>query len=197
MSDNKPDLKVITGEHDAGDVFDDLEALRKEPVLTIKRKEINTGFKVEKPTFDTYFRSHPTISLDQPILRSSDRDFYFVTPAMRGHPKLVRSLRPVTLALVYLWPSGELRVWPVPILGERPMKSQRSERAAYESSLSHWTQIAWNAGRSDFDVETADNMAVPVWPEQSFGEILKTAFSGRIIDNEGHPYVQRLLMQIG
>ena len=56
-----------------------------------------------------------------------------------------------------------------------------------------WTQLVWNIERADFNIETAESMErEPVWPKESFEQLLKLGFADRIVDNEEHPYVRRL-----
>jgi len=184
-------------EHNPSDVFSDLGALRKASKLTIQRKTVMVNVTVDKPPNNSYFRVHPSWVLDEcTVVRDpegSSRPFYFVAPAMRGHPKLKPRLREVTLALVYLWPADTVMIWPVPTLRDRDFKAWKSARAAYELARQRWTQIAWDEARSDYAIETAEGLDhEPVWPDKSFEELLKLAFDGKVIDNEDHPYVRRL-----
>jgi hypothetical protein len=199
----KPNPKVVAGEAVGGSnpasVFDDLASLRKAQKITVQRKTVLVNVTVDKPPSDTYFRAHPDWALDDAtILKTDSRDTLFVVPAMRSHPKLKDRIRKVTLAALSIWPSNDIMIWPVPILGDREFKVWKSARTAFELSLQEWTQIAWSEEKSDYVVETAtaekDGLInrEPVWPQKTFEELLKIAFDGKIIDNEDHPYVRRL-----
>ena len=95
--------------------------------------------------------------------------------------------------LTCTWPSSNVLIWPVPILGEREFPAWKSARAAYELALDQWVQMVWDEGRNDFLIEVAEGIKhEPTWPEKSFNELLKLAFDGKIIDSEEHPYVRRL-----
>jgi hypothetical protein len=112
---------------------------------------------------------------------------------MRSHPKLAQHLRWVTIALVYTWPDGGIQLWPVPILGNNPLASAKSARAAFELAQTQWTQLVWNETRADYDVEVAEGIKKePVWPDKPFPAILKVGFADKVIDNENHPYVLQL-----
>jgi hypothetical protein len=193
-----PKLKVVdcepaVGEANPTSVFDDLAGLRKAQKLTVQRKTVLVNVTVDKPPSDTYFRAHPDWKLDDATVIKADRGYLFVVPAMRGYPKLVDRLRKVTLAAIITWPANEVRIWPVPILGDREFKVWKSARAAFELSLTQWTQIVWSEERSDYVVETAEGIDhAPVWPQKTFEELLKVGFDGKIIDNEDHPYVRQL-----
>ena len=192
---SKPDLKVVAaGEGNSTSVFDDLAGLRKAQKLTVQRKTVLVNVSVDKPPADTYFRAHPTWILDDAtVLKTDSGDFLFVLPVMRAHPKLAPRLRWVTLAAISLWPSNDVQIWPVPILGDRDFAVWRSARRAFELSQETWTQMVWDDEKRDYRVETAEEINhPPSWPQKTFEELLKIGFDGKIIDNEDHPYVRRL-----
>jgi hypothetical protein len=196
---SKPRLEVVNDKpgSQASSVFDDLGALRKASKLTVQRKPVLVNVTVDKPANNCYFRAHPTWVLDEAtVIRDAEgtsRTFYFVVPAMRTHPKLMPRLRPVTLAVISLWPADTVQIWPVPILGEREFKVWKSARTAYELARNQWVQIVWNEASSDYIIDPAEGIDhLPNWPDKSFEELLKLGFDGKIIDNEDHSYVRRL-----
>jgi hypothetical protein len=198
----RPKIELVppdTGESRATDIFDDLASLRKQSKLTVQRKAVLVNVPIDRPANNVHFRSHPSAEMqldNTTVLRDNSgtqRAFYYVTPAMRSHPKLAPRLRKVTIALLYIWPGGQIQLWPVPILGDSTLRSWKSARAAFELSLTNWTSIVWNEERSDYDVETAEKIdKEPIWPEKSMSELLKLAFADKVIDNEEHPYVRQL-----
>ena len=114
---------------------------------------------------------------------------------MRAHPRLKPRLRPVTLVLTVIWPSGGFLIWPVPkIIGEKVFPAWKSAVVASDLARDQWVSMVWEG--KDYLIETADPEAgidhEPVWPEKDFSELLKLAFDGKIIDNEEHPYARRL-----
>jgi hypothetical protein len=189
-----------TGEKHPTDVFNDLEGLRKQSKLTVQRKTVLINVPVDRPANNVYFRVHPDPEMrldDSTVLRDNSgtrRPYYYVVPAMRTHPKLVQRLRRVTIALIYIWPGGQIQLWPVPILGDSPLASQKSARVAFELGQTVWTSIVWNEERNDYDVESAEKAVnkEPVWPDRTMGECLKLGFADNVIDNEDHPYVLQL-----
>ena len=197
----KPKLEVVDEqlktEGNPGSVFDDLASLRKASKLTVQRKAVLVNVTVDKPASNVYFRCHQEQVLDDcTVLRDNEgtsRACYFVVPSMRMHPKLQPRLRRVTLVLTSTWPSGNVLIWPVPILGEREFPVWSSARAAYELAREQWVQLVWSEERNDYLIETAEGIDhEPVWPDKSFEELLKLAFDGKVIDSEDHPYVRRL-----
>jgi hypothetical protein len=192
----KPGLAV---ECNPTDVFDDLQGLRKQSALTVQRKKVITNISVDKPPNNVYFRtttSQELVLSNATIVRDAEgtkKIAYFVTPGMRGHPKLAQRLRVVTLTTTCTWPGMGILLWPVPALTDRDFPPWRSARKAAALAQSHWMQMTWNEERGDYDVETAEGIDMdPIWPNVSLTAMLKIAFDGRVIDNEEHPYVKRL-----
>ena len=190
----KPDLKVVSNKDPAA-IFDDLATLRKESKLTVKRKTVLVNVPVEKPPNTVHFRTHPTLKLENATVikdKNGTSDvWYFIVPAMRGHPKLAPRLRPVTIMLACLWPGNGFLLWPVP---ERTsFKAWKSEKNAADLAQTIWMSMVWNEERSDFDVEKAEEIDIePIWPKESFEELLKIGFADVIVDNEDHYFVRRL-----
>ena len=190
----KPDLKVVSN-RDPAAIFDDLASLRKESKLTVKRKTVLVNVPVDKPPNNVHFRTHPTSKLENATVikdKNGTSDvWYFIVPAMRGHPKLAPRLRWVTIMLTCTWPGNGFLLWPVP---ERTsFKAWKSERTAAERAQTDWMQMVWNEEKGDYDVEKAENINIePTWPKESFEELLKTGFADVIVDNEDHYYVRRL-----
>jgi hypothetical protein len=128
----KPKIELVEpapqekGEHEPTSVFDDLENLRKQSKLTVQRKSVLVNVSVDKPANNVYFRvnADPEMMLDNAtVLRNDEgtkKNFFYVVPAMRAHPKLAPRLRRVTLAVVYTWPAGNILLWPVPSGRSRP-----------------------------------------------------------------------------
>jgi hypothetical protein len=197
----KPRLEVVgeTAPPHANSIFDDLDSLRKASKFTVKRKTVLVNVTVDKPPNNCYFRAHPTWFLDDAtIVRdATSSTVYFVTPAMRMHPKLLPRLRRVTLAVISLWPADTVQIWPVPAITDREIKAWRSARAAYDLSRKQWVQIVWDEMRGDYTVEPTEEKEginhEPNWPtDQTFESLLKLGFDGKIIDNEDQPYVRQL-----
>jgi hypothetical protein len=193
----KPKLEVVgtAGEHNPNSIFDDLGSLRQASTLTVQRKTVLVNVDVGMPPNNSYFRVHKTEELDnQSVLRDkTTQTFYYVTPAMRGHAKIIKRLRMVTLALAYVWPANNVMVWPVPKLEGRDFKAWKSARAAYELARDQWVSVTWDEANSDYAIETAEGIKhEPSWPDKTFTDLLKLAFDGKVLDNENHPYVLQL-----
>jgi hypothetical protein len=178
------------------DIFADLSKLRRESVLS--RKILTTTVTVGKPSPNVYFRCHPDQCLDRVYVVKGDKgsnDYYYPAPVILKSPWLVRRLRPVTIALTYIWPSGEIGLWPVPDPPrDTTVKAWKSARTAYEKSKTEWVQLIWNEEKMDFDVMPPDGeLPAPTWPENlNLSEKLMIGFEGRVIDSDTHPYMLQL-----
>jgi hypothetical protein len=197
----KPDLKVVPNK-DPSAIFDDLAALREASKLTVKRKTVLVNVPVGKPPSNVYFHVHPTSKLENATVikeKEGTRDVYFyIVPAMRGHPKLAPRLRQVTIMLVCTWPGNGFLLWPVP--ENLIFPSWKSEQTAADLAQKKdkngkdlWVQMVWDPDKSDYNIETAENIEIePTWPKEDFAQLLKTGFADCIVDNEDHYYVRRL-----
>ena len=143
---------------DPTDIFNDLDKLRVESKITVEHRKILSSCECRKPDGNLYFRSCPDVNmrLTASLIRhKQERDlFFFVTPDMRQHPHVERALRYYTLVLIQTWPIGEYQLWPVPMLSDKPMPSDKSQNVAFEKSLRFWTQMTWDAGLRDYNSET-------------------------------------------
>jgi hypothetical protein len=179
----------------SADIFNDLDALREQSKVTVRRRSVLVNvFVVKHPANTKYFRCHPEerMSLPGTVVWDTDQGgCYYITPGMRNHPKLITRVRYVTLHTVIQWPEQQPIIWPVPVAIEgHDFAVWRSYRKAAEMARKEWVQMTWNAQTRDFIVEPAEAIAIqPQWPKESFSELLKIAFEGRIVDNDDHPYL--------
>lgn len=103
------------------DIFNDLDALREQSKLTVRRRSVLTNvFVVKHPANSKHFRVHPDkeTTLNATVIFDDNQNCYYVTPGMRTHPKLITRLRYVTLYLAVLWPDQQPVIWPVPVARE-------------------------------------------------------------------------------
>jgi hypothetical protein len=199
----KPDIKLVNVQEqdrprDPTDIFNDLDKLRIDSTITVDRRKVLASCRCSKPDPNIYFRSNPDLKMRLTamlIRHKQERDlYYFVTPEMKNHPHVERACRPYILVLITTWPFGEFMLWPVPILGEKPMQSDKAQNKAFEQSQRFWTQMTWDPKLRDFSIEVAERAddRKPIWPDEPFETFLKLAFAGRIIDNDEHEYVRQL-----
>ena len=89
-----------------------------------------------------------------------------------------------------------MRIWPIPLPRADGYDNEwwQSARIVAERAEDAWLRIVSNRESRSYDayIATAD-FGEPQIPEQSFNELLRIAFAGKIIDSLDHPVVQRLL----
>jgi len=202
--DKKPDHLKIVPDNAPEDIFNDLSALRRAAKPTIKRETQVTEIGVKKPKNDVYFRCHDSEDMvfrDAPLLVDSKHgDFYFVGPSMLSHEKIKKRLRRADIAVAFVWPGGEIFLWPVPLIGVgRPFQSLKIQRDAYEQSKTEWTQLVWDQEQGKHYFETAEKkdgqvtIPQPVWPtDLDLSSLMKLGFAERTITSADHPYVLQL-----
>jgi hypothetical protein len=65
---------------------------------------------------------------------------------------------------------------------------------AAENANRFWTRIQANMSLGAYEImQATGELPDPVWPQESFAEILDIAFKDRIIDTEDHIILRQLL----
>jgi hypothetical protein len=178
--------------------FDNLSALRLDQSYadTVGVKKLLTTVPVRKPNRQDFVRVHPdpTYRLGPAgiIEFKEDRESHLVTPEM------AQSL-PGEIAVVTLYTTinrqGVVSLWPVKLPGPDGKYNEwhRSAAAAVERAMKKWVRVTANMSLGAYEIfEASGDLPQPLWPDFSFGEILKIAFRDRIVDRPDHPLVQRL-----
>jgi hypothetical protein len=189
------------------DIFTDLGKLKKDNTRKVhKKKIIATNVAVQKPSQNVFFQCHPDLCLEGAWIIKGDKgsnDLWFIAPSMLSSPLLAKRLRPVTIAITYIWPSGEIGLWPVPTPPrDTKVKAWKSLRAAYErAKAGEWVQVIWNEETMDFDVNVPEQedvpeeekLPAPSWPKDlDLSSLLMIGFEGRVIDSIDHPFMLQL-----
>ncbi len=183
--------------NDPTDIFNDIEALRKQARPPISKHELLTVITVGRPSPDGYFRVHPDPEMTLPAMLfrlKDDKDgtVYFVPGEMQTHPMLIRRLREVLFVVTYTWPQRQIGLWPVPLGTEGPgVPWWESARAACEIAKTKWTQMSLGEGCYRVSVAEGD-LPEPEWPKRSLKELLKAGLRDKIIADEDHPVMRRL-----
>ena len=158
-------------------------------------KQIRATVPVRKPGTQDFFRIHPSADyqLTTAILRLKDeREDYLVAPELRQ--ELFGEIVPVTLftgvtrqSVLFLWPcrlpdeTGRSNAW------------WESALEAVELAREKWVRISPDMNLAAYRIFVArEQLSEPDWPEESLGELLKTAFKSRLIDSIDHPVLKRL-----
>ena len=206
--DKKPDHLKLVASSTPEDIFNDVEALREVAEHKVQRRAVPVNMSVRKPPDNAYFQCHsdPAQRIDASLLfDKEEQDVYFVAPLMMNHPLVVPRLRRVTIATTYLWPSGQIFLWPVPFpTGKSSVKCWKTARRAFLIASGqaddlatpgpHWAQLCWNSALQDYDLAIAENINMsPIWTEGlKLSNSLKFGFRDKTIVDEDHPYMRQL-----
>jgi hypothetical protein len=178
-------------------IFSDLSALRLSDTDTVGltgARELLSHVPVRKPNRHEFFRVHsdPGMSLSTTVFTDKEeRETFFVTPAMRE--ALVCETKPVLLTTA-VTRQGVVMIFPLNLqLDGRSNSWHDTAREAAELAKKGWIRMVADMQLGAYRIYKAEGeLSDPVWPEQSFSDLLEIAFRGRIIDRLDHPVVRRL-----
>ena len=198
MAEDKKPTPKTAGQSAAGDPFalENLNAANAS-VEDLGVAKIILNIPVDKPGRQDFFRVHPepTYKMDGRIIKlEAEREIYLVTNSIAG--AVLPETRLVQLA-TYLTRAGNLGLWPLNLpdeaTGKQDTRWGQTARAAAEIAENKWVRIQANMSLGSYDVVTSDHIPDPVWPDITFQDILKKAFSGgRLIDSMEHPVLKQL-----
>ncbi|MGB6283970.1 MAG: hypothetical protein WBG18_06060 [Xanthobacteraceae bacterium] len=155
---------------------------------------------VRKPIRQDFIRVHPDaeyrLAPAAIIELKEDREVYLVTPDMAQDLPDEFAAAVLSTAINR---QGVLFLWPVKLPGPDGKHNEwhRSAAEAADLATKRWIRLTANMSLGAYEVfEATGDLPEPVWPDIPFPEILKIAFSNRIVDRTDHPLVQRLRGQI-
>ena len=155
---------------------------------------------VRKPNRQDFVRVHPRseyrLTPAAIIEVKEDREVYLVTPNMAQ--ELPGEFTAATL-FTTINRQGVLHLWPVKLPGPDGKHNEwhRSAAEAAELAIKRWIRLTANMSLGAYAIsEAIGDLPEPEWPDIPFSEMLKIAFSDRIIDRADHPLVQRLRGQV-
>jgi hypothetical protein len=175
----------------AKDIFDDPEAIKMMPSLadTVALHETMGSIDVRKPSKHEFFRIHP-----DPRYRGA---YCIIKPHDDSQPYLVVSklqasvIENITSVIIYLCVNhrGTPFLWPVTIAPPNTTKQPwlTSTLKAVEHGLRGWTKMKWLKDKRAYNLlSPVSNLSDPIWPKQSFIELLRLGFNERVIDSLDH-----------
>jgi hypothetical protein len=194
MSD-KPDLKLIDAA--ASDDPYDLARLRINPEMleTTGVKKLLTTVPVRKPLSQDFVRVHPGPQFRETLAfieLKDDRETYIVD--LGAVPELQGECFFATL-FTAISRTGVLFMWPVkiPAADGKTSEWNVSAATAAQHAMKGWVRVKSNMGLGAYEIfEAEGSLPEPIWPELSFGEIVRIAFKDRVIRSLDHPVVKRL-----
>ena len=178
----------------------DLDALRVEGLDDVGVERIRLTVPVRRPRKHDFFRVHPDpgYCLDSLVYvreEGLDREVFLITRSLRTElvdvGQRVRIFTCITRRdTVFLWPArlpeadaggGGGRAW------------HESALDIAEEARKHWVRMQGDRDAGAYVLHRArGDLAEPRWPEESFKELLKVAFKGRLIDTPHHDVIREL-----
>jgi len=169
--------------------------------LGVKKKL--TTIPVRKPSREWWVRVHPDESykIETAVIdlkEDGEEKLYLVSPELWDGLATESTFGPWALftavnrqGVVFLWPvrlpgpDGKLDNW------------DRSALEVVNRGIQGWVQVVTDMSLGTYKTwETERNFSDPVWPEQSFHELLKIAFKNNYINDANHPVLKRLRGEI-
>ena len=177
------------------DLFSDLGKLKSTPLggeSSIMEKVLHT-IPVRKPSKECFFRVHPEHHIDALVLELKEEgDTLVIDPNLLPH--LVGEQCVVHKRLqLGITRQGVPFIWPLrhPKEGKRDTWAISAMDAAV-LAISQWVRIQSNMPLGAYEITTAKVEADPVWPTQSFNELMRIAFKGSTITSLDHPALRQL-----
>ncbi len=186
-----------TAEAKPVDPFDDLAnlRLRQDFATTGATRRLLTVIPVDRPSKQAFIRIHPNHALDAGLIDLRDdmsRERYLVLPELQAD--LAGEWAPYRLFLGTTQQNAPF-IWPVRLPGDEGRTVSWYESAMEAATLARdqWLRVVPDMGLGGYLCHAAvGDLGAPVWPEESFAELLKVAFRGRVVDRADHPLIARL-----
>jgi hypothetical protein len=179
------------------DLFADLAGLRlsQDFVESCGVERAVLTIPVKKPAKHWFLRVHPTMQIETAVLDLKEEgEVYFVEPSLWRNLAAEPMFVPRAL-FVAMNRQDVLFVWPIRLPGVDGKLDDwsRSALAAADLAKTHWVRVVSNMNLGAYDVHKAKaDWPEPKWPELSFSDILRIAFTDRIIDSLDHPALKKL-----
>lgn len=150
-----------------------------------------------KPSREWFVRTHPSDEYHVQtcvIELKEDREIYLVERPLWPELSTEATFSPRMLTTA-VNRQGVLFIWPMRLPGPDGRLDDWSRSAIEAAQLARgkWIRMSANMSLGAYDVyEATANLPDPVWPTQSFGELIEISFRDRLISDLEHPVIKRL-----
>jgi hypothetical protein len=171
----------------------DVASLRLSPdfALGARQKRVTTVVQLRKPKPTEFVRVREGTEWCLDTFTVEERkQCYLIAPSLWDE---LAKHRKHTYIFTAMSRQAELYLWPINCpIGDGKHAWFDSHLAAITSAQKQWTQMAWDWGKSIFDVTIAEgHLPDPQWPDLTFEQIVNLCFGDRVIDSLDHPVVRR------
>lgn len=162
--------------------------------------EIITTILVDKPDKRDFVRFHsgPDYRFSGAMMIDGGEDgWHLVTRSVAQ--ALLDDIVVVTLHLG-MTQAGRVFITPVQMPGSDGRRNpwHESRARAVAVAETRWVRIIADMNFGGYRVRDANgHLAEPIWPKESFSDLLKLAFRGRVINTLDHPVVRKLQGSVG
>jgi hypothetical protein len=162
------------------------------------KKVLNTVPK-RKPNKQEFVRVHPDPAwrLETKVLEiEGDREIYLVAPELWDALREEISPRVLFVAITR---QGVVFVWPVKLPDEdgKQLAWHQSALDAAKRGMTNWVRVRANMELGAYECfEALVELSDPKWPEESFKQIIRTAFKDHYIDSLEHVVIRKLRGEI-
>ena len=162
-------------------------------------KKLLTTVQVRKPTRQEFIRVRPGEDwrIDTAVLEvKEERETYLVDPSL--WPILPGEITPKVLVTA-VNRQNVVFLWPLRLPGSDGRVNQWSQSALEASILATegWICVKANMSAGAYEVyQAGGSLPDPVWPEESFQDLIRIAFKDRFIKDVDHPVIHRLRGEI-
>jgi hypothetical protein len=175
----------------------DLASLRLNPAFieTAGVRKLRTTVPARRPSPQDFVRVHadPAYHANFAMIDlRDDREDYLVQPHVV--PQLPGEVVFKTV-FTAVNRQGVVFLWPVrlPNADDKQNAWWQSAREAAEMAMAKWLRMRANMSLGAYEITIAESeIPEPEWPQESFEELLRIAYRGRLITDLDHPVVKRL-----
>jgi len=171
--------------------------LSQDFAATVGVKKALITVPVRKPANEWWIRVHPDESyrVETAVVElKEDREVYLIDPTLWPELSTEATFGPRAL-FTAVNRQGVLFLWPIRLPGPDGKTNEwnRSSLEATTLATKTWVRVMSNMSLGAYEVfEATADIPEPIWPEQSFGELLKIAFKDKFIRKPDHPVLQKL-----
>ena len=162
-------------------------------------KKVLTKVAVRKPHGQDWIRVNedPAMRMNAAVIDFKEEgELYLVDASLQD--KTAKEWVAMALILT-VNRQGAVYLWPIRLPNENGWLHSAPQSAwdAADEATKSWVRVTWNGPQFEYDVTRATaEIPDPVWPEESFEQIIMLAFQGRIIEDKNHHVLRQLRGEI-
>jgi hypothetical protein len=194
---SESEVASLSPETTSSDPFDPTRLRMSQDFSDLGVKKLLLNIPVRKPSKEMWFRVHPAPAYQlttNVIDLKEDRETYLVDPSLWSDLAGESTFVPRKLVTCSTR-QGVTFMWSLRVPGSDGKLDNWSSSAleAVERASRRWIRMGSNMSLGAYEIsETPAKWSEPQWPSESFGELLRIAFKGKLIDKIDHPVLKQL-----